>query len=89
MDRLSDKVFMYARLICDSDTTDSLGQKMKMQVDKMSEIISDKLSFISPEMLSVDYSYVLKLIDKDKRLEEYRFDLEKMFRYKNHTLSEK
>lgn len=89
MDRLSDKVFMYARLICDTDTTSSMGQKMKMKVDKMGEIISDKLSFISSEMLSVDYDYVLELIKKDKRLEEYRFDLEKMFRYKDHTLSEK
>ena len=89
LDRLSDRVFMYARLICDTDTTDANGQKMKMQVDKMGEIISDKLSFISSEMLSVDYEDVLKLIDNDSRLEEYRFDLEKMFRYKDHTLSEK
>ena len=88
LDRLSDRVFMYARLICDTDTTDSNGQKMKMQVDKMGEIISNKLSFISSEMLSVDYKDVLKLIENDKRLEEYRFDLEKMFRYKDHTLSE-
>ena len=89
LDRLSDKVFMYARLICDTDTSDSNGQKMKMEVDKMGEIISDKLSFVTPEMLSVDYNDVLKLIDNDSRLEEYRFDLEKMFRYKDHTLSEK
>ena len=89
LDRLSDKVFMYARLICDSDTTDSTGQSMKMQVDKMYEIISDKLSFIGPEMLNIDYQDVLKLIENDSRLEEYRFDLEKMFRYKDHTLSEK
>ena len=88
LDRLSDRVFMYARLICDTDTTDSNGQKMKMQVDKMNEIISDKLSFVSSEMLSVDYKDVLKLIENDSRLEEYRFDLEKMFRYKDHTLSE-
>ena len=89
LDRLSDKVFMYARLICDTDTSDSKGQKMKMEVDKMGEIISDKLSFVAPEMLSVDYNDVLKLIDNDSRLEEYRFDLEKIFRYKDYTLSEK
>ena len=88
LDRLSDRVFMYARLICDTDTTDPNGQKMKMQVEKMGEIISDKLSFVSSEMLEADYNDVLKLIDNDSRLEEYRFDLEKMFRYKNHTLSE-
>lgn len=88
LDRLSDRVFMYARLICDTDTTDSSGQRMKMQVEKMGEIISNKLSFISSEMLSANYEDVLKLIVQDKRLEEYRFDLEKMFRYKDHTLSE-
>ena len=88
MDRLSDKVFMYARLICDSDTTDSFGQKMKLEVEKLGEIISNKLSFISSEMLSIDYKDVLKLIEKDSRLEKYRFDLEKTFRYKDHTLSE-
>ena len=89
LDRLSDRVFMYARLICDTDTTDANGQKIKMQVDKMGEIISDKLSFVTSEMLSTDYNNVLKLIENDSRLEEYRFDLEKMFRYKDHTLSEK
>lgn len=89
MDRLSDKVYMYARLICDTDTSDSQGQKMKMQVEKMGEIISDKLSFISSEMLAPNYEDVLKLIENDSRLEEYRFALEKMFRYKEHTLSEK
>ena len=88
LDRLSDRVFMYARLICDSDTTDSNGQRMKMQVQKMGEIISDKLSFISSEMLSIDYDDVLRLIENDKRLEEYRFEIDKMFRYKDHTLSE-
>ena len=88
LDRLSDRVFMYARLICDTDTSDSNGQKMKMQAQKMGEIISDKLSFVTPEMLNCNYDDVLKLIDKDSRLEEYRFDLEKMFRYKEHTLSE-
>ena len=89
MDRLSDKVYMYARLICDTDTSDSNGQKMKMQVEKMNEIISDKLSFISSEMLSLNYDDVLKLIESDSRLDKYRFDLEKMYRYKEHTLSEK
>ena len=89
MDRLSDRVYMYARLVCDTDTSDNNGQKMKMQVEKMSEIISDKLSFISSEMLSANYDDVLKLIENDSRLEEYGFDLEKMFRYKKHTLSEK
>lgn len=89
MNRLSGKIYMYAMLNCDSDTTNSYYQSMKMKVQKQDEEISSKLSFISSEMLSVDYQVVLDYINEDERLKPYQFDLEKMFRYKEHTLSEK
>lgn len=89
MDRLLGKINIYASLLCDQDTTDSNNQARKMRVEKLGEEISSKLSFISSEMLSVDYNKVLSFIDEDERLNQYRFDLEKMFRYKSHTLSEK
>lgn len=89
MNRLSDLVYLYARLLCDGDTTNSEYQKMKSRVEKMMEDISTELSFISSEMLDVDYSTVLEYIKENPKLEEFAFDLEKMFRYKDHTLSEK
>lgn len=89
MNRLSDLVYLYARLLCDGDTTNSEYQKMKSRVEKMMEDISTELSFVSSEMLSVDYDTVLGYIKENPKLEEYAFDLEKMFRYKDHTLSEK
>lgn len=89
MDRLLGKVYMYAFLHCDSDTTNSHYQRMKMQVEKIGEEIASKTSFISSEMLSKDYETVKSYIASDPRLEEVRFDLEKMYRYKDHTLSEK
>ena len=89
MDRTLTKLFMYASLNRDVDTTNSTNQALKMRVMKKNEDISTSTSFISSEMLSVDYDLVLSYIKEDDRLKEYAFDLEKMFRYKEHTLSEK
>ena len=51
MNRISDLVYLYARLLCDGDTTNSEYQKMKSRVEKMMEDISTELSFVSSEML--------------------------------------
>ena len=88
MDRTLTKLFIYASLNRDSDTTNSKYQALQMRVMKKNEDISTLTSFISSEMLSVDYDLVLSYIKENKKLEEYAFDLEKMFRYKEHTLSE-
>ena len=88
MDRTLTKLFMYASLNRDADTTNSKYQALQMRVMKKNEDISTLTSFISSEMLSVDYDLVLSYIKEDDRLKEYAFDLEKMFRYKEHTLSE-
>ncbi len=86
MDRLADKVIIYAFLVCDTDTTESSNQKLKAKADKLMNNIQSELSFVNPEMLEVDYDYVLN-ITKDSKFDEYRHDLENMFRFKEHTLS--
>jgi len=88
MDRTLTKLFIYASLNRDADTTNSKYQALRMRVMKKNEDIASLTSFISSEMLSVDYDLVLSFIKEDDRLKEYAFDLEKMFRYKEHTLSE-
>ena len=87
MDRLLDKIIIYPRLLCDTDTTNSKYQELKMKSEKYGEEVSDKLSFIKSEMLDIDYDKVLEYINNEPKLEEYRFDLESMFRYKEHILS--
>ena len=87
MDRLLEKIVIYSRLLCDTDTSNSTYQELKMKYDKLSEDISDELSFVKSEMLDVDYDIVLKYIEEESKLEEYRFDLEQTFRYKEHVLS--
>lgn len=83
------KLYVYAHMNCDTDTLDSDKQSLKLRTEKLGEIMSDKLSFITPNLLKCDYNDILKLIEKNKKLEPYRFDLEKTFAYQKYTLSEK
>ena len=86
--RVSGKVFMYAKLLSDSDTKNNHNKSLSMQVDKMFDDIFDKTSFIRPELLSKDYDLVLKYIDENDKLKDYAFSLEKRYRCKEHILSE-
>ena len=87
MDRLSEKIYMYASLLCDSDTLNNEYKKKKDIAIKMFEDISSKLSFVSPEIISTKYEVVENYIKENAALKKYKFDLEKIFRYEKHTLS--
>ena len=50
---------------------------------------SSLTSFINPELLKGDYNKVLEFIKEEKELEKYQFNLENLYRYKKHILSEK
>ena len=89
LSRLSEKVYMYAKLLSDSDTKNNDNKSLSMQVEKMFEDIYAQTSFIKTEFLSKDYDLVLKYISENEKLKEYAFNLEQIYRYKEHTLSEK
>jgi len=89
LSRLSEKVYMYAKLLSDSDTKNNDSKSLSMQVEKMFEDIYAQTSFIKTEFLSKNYDLVLKYISENEKLKEYAFNLEQIYRYKEHTLSEK
>ena len=82
-------IYVYSYLYFYQDTTDSKGSDLKNKADYLDDWITEKVSFVRAELLSKSYTYVKKLIKEDKRLEKYAFSIEKLFRYKKHTLSEK
>ena len=86
--RIIDKLYVYSRLSFDVDTKNNKSKALKMKIEKLSEEISEKYSFIEPEMLSVDYNKVLNYIKEHKALEEYKFYLEDFYRFKKHSLSQ-
>ena len=81
------KLYVYSHMLCDSDTKNTSSQALKMKIENLYESLSPKLSFIMPEILSVDFERVNELIKEYPKLELYKFDLEKCFRQKEHILS--
>ena len=83
-----EKLNLYCNLSLDSDTTDT---KYQEYIGKIENVCIDYIklsSYIVPALLKYEYNDVLNEINKDPRLNEYRFTLEKIFRFKKHTLSE-
>ena len=89
MDRVLAKVLVYSSLNYDADTSDNKASTLKLKIEKLCDEVNQKLSFISSEMLSVDFSQVLEYIEQNEKLKPYQFDLKQLFKYKEHTLSEK
>ena len=84
---IEENIYVYAKMLCDQDTKDTKNQATKMKVEKLMDDLNTKLSFVTPELLSVDFNKIEEFIKEEPKLELYKFDLEKIFRYKNHTLS--
>lgn len=89
LDKAVEKVYIYSHLYYQSDMNDAQGKIYKDSADKILEEMNLKLSFIRPLLLNFDYETIKEYIKENKELEKYAFTLEKIFRYKKYTLSEK
>ena len=65
----------------------SSSEKLVGKLDKLTDQISEKLAFYTPELLTHEYSEVEKYIKENKNLEKYTFTFKELFREKDHTLS--
>ena len=87
-ERLLYKLYYYAHLNSDADTTDTKYQKMvKMITDIMSEY-SELGAYITPLFMKTDYSVIESYYEDEPRLKDYEFNIKDMYRYQKHTLSE-
>lgn len=83
------KLYYYAHLNLDVDTTNTHFQELEGKVSNLLQEYSISTSFVIPELLKGNYHDVLDFIDHNKDLEKYRFNLESIYRYQNHSLDEK
>lgn len=88
LDRKMEKLYMYSHLNYDADTTNPVYQEMQGKIQNLISNFSDLDSFSTPELMSTDYSVILKYIDEEPKLKDYRHVLLNIYRYKDHTLSE-
>ncbi len=82
------KAGVYAHLRGDEDTRVTKYQEMNQTMSIIDSEISQKLSFITPEILSEDYGRIKKLLDEKIELKAYNHYFEDLFRNKDHVLSE-
>ena len=88
LERILYKLYYYTHLQYDVDTTNSNSLELSEKVSQLMTKFSNYNSFVEPELLKGDYSLVTKYIKDNNKLEKYKFNLEKLFRYQEHTLSE-
>ncbi|MBR6689944.1 MAG: oligoendopeptidase F [Bacilli bacterium] len=88
-DRILTKLYVYSKMAFDVDTKENKTKSLKMKIEKLNESLSEKFSFIEPEMMECDYETVLKYIEENDKLKEYKFYLEDIYRFKPHSLSQK
>ncbi len=80
------KLYYYAHLKHDEDTTNTLNQELMGSIENVLKRYSELTSFVVPELLSIDYDEVKKFYLDEPKLLNYEFNLECIYRYKSHTL---
>ena len=88
LSRKIEKIYTYAHLNFDSDTSNSIYQDLYGKVTNLYQKFSEKTSFINPTILKYDYSLIEKYYEEEPKLKEFEIGLKEVFRYKPHTLSE-
>lgn len=84
INQLISKLYIYAALKYYEDMKESKAEELFLKAEKLYEEVTVKTSFINPEILKKDY----KELEEKEELDEYKFILEKMYRYQKYTLSE-
>ena len=83
------RLYYYAHLNFDVDTTNARSKELLGMVDNLMVKYGEAMAFVDPELLKGNFSLIEKFLQEEPGLEKYRFNLENLYRYKKHTLTEK
>ncbi|MEG2353658.1 MAG: oligoendopeptidase F [Clostridium sp.] len=84
---LLDKLSVYANMKSDEDTTKTESQVIKSKIDAYSSQYNSEISFLVPELLSIENLNLSKLVEEEPGLELYVKHIESILEAKPHTLS--
>ncbi len=87
MTRRAEKLFVYAHMKCDEDTTNQKYQGMMNKVDAFMAEFSSYGAFFVPEILNLKEGYIQDLIKNNKDFKVYEFMLLNILKEKPHVLS--
>lgn len=86
--RKLEKIYYYAHLNYDANTLDEKYKVMKNKVSDLFTKYNELSSFVVPEILKLDEEKLNTFYKDEEKLEDYRFSIENIYRFKNHTLDE-
>ena len=81
------KLYYYAHLKHDQDTTETKYQTMKGKIDNLLASYEELGAYANPEMMTIDYDKIKDFYNENPKLKDYEFLLENIYRYKKHILS--
>ncbi|HHT98358.1 MAG TPA: oligoendopeptidase F [Clostridiales bacterium] len=84
---LFERIYVYANQKYHEDTSNSIYQDFSNKASTLSVQVSSKLSFYTPEILSIPVEVLNDLINENKKLALYDFQIKDILRNKPHTLS--
>ena len=87
MERLADKVFIYAKMRLDEDNTNAHYQSLFDRAQSLAVQAGSAAAFIIPEILSIPEAKLNQFVAETKELELYDHYLEELNRQKQHILS--
>lgn len=85
--KMYSRLVVYTSLAKDLDLNDQKNMTLYNRATKLGAELSEKASFIEPEILSLPDGKVIGFIKSNPELKEYEHYLESMLRMKAHTLS--
>lgn len=88
IERLLDKLYCYANLSFDLDTSNNGKQELCERVSNLRSNYSEVSYFIVPSILKYDYSVIEKYMEENNSIRDYEVSIKEIYRYKEHTLSD-
>ena len=85
--KILDNLVVYSNMKFHEDMSISKSEELVGKIDKLTDEISEKLAFYSPELLKSDYKKVETYIKENPNLKTYEFTFKELFREKEHILS--
>lgn len=89
LSKILERIYVYAHINNDSDTTEVKYQAMYGKAYKLYEEYQEACSFLVPEILKGDRALIEEYVKKNSKLKECERVLTDIFRVKEHVLSDK
>lgn len=81
------RLYFYAHLNLDADTTNTQYQKMDKEITDLMSKFSENISFVNPLFMETNYEVIKNFYEEEPALKKHKFNIDNLYRFKNHTLS--